>query len=50
MPNRLRRPAAANGRLALMLPGFGCDLNEFLFAEIDLSAIGAVRWLRSSKA
>ncbi len=29
----------------VMLPGFGCDLNEFLFAEITPSLVGQVREL-----
>ena len=35
MPNRLRRPAAANGRLALMLPGFGYTLDMPLFSYLE---------------
>lgn len=29
----------------VMLPGFGCDMNEFLFAEITPSLVGQVREL-----
>lgn len=35
VPNRLRRPAAANGRSALMLPGFGYTLDMPLFYYLE---------------